>query len=80
MSGLDDDLDREVQHILSRGEEWRRSEGVRELTVTSAPQIALRVAGVAAAIAALSALLHVAGFRFMLQAPRALCVALGLCG
>ena len=80
MSSLDEDLDREVEHILTRGEEWRRSEGVKELTVTSTPSIALRVVGVAAAIAALTALLHVAGFTFMLRAPHALCVSLGLCG
>ena len=80
MSGLDEDLEREVQHVLTRGEEWRRGEGVKELTVTSRPSIALRVVGVAAVIATLTALLYVAGFTFMLQVPRALCVSLGLCG
>lgn len=79
MSNLDEELDREVQRILTRGAEGRRDAEVKALTASSG-SLVVRVAGVAVAIAALSLLLHAAGFSFAVHAARDLCRAIGLCG
>lgn len=80
MSSLDDELDRQVQSILTRGEEGRRDAAVRELTAASSRPVAVRVAVAAAAVAAAVALMYATGLGLVLQAGRSLCVAVGLCG
>jgi len=80
MSSLDEELDREVQQILSRGEEGRRSAAIRDLTASSPGSIAGRVTVVAAVVAAAAGLMHMAGLTFAFRAVRGLCVAVGLCG